>query len=373
MVITFTPSNIVLLYCAAHFMQMQSVVPSGKPNLISQIDEFLAQGIHFWTWSELLEALTQCQHVHYSGSVSAIWDRIVGHLIDRLVFPYTCSSNSSSFQFSCDSFSLCSGPTSWWFNHLLFLNIDLLDKLIRTMISHDFNHALLSKFLFYFHKLGSPKARKTTDETTQVVVNLLSLLDKKSLSFKDFFNFYQISVTLKISMCCKNQMEILIGSIVDQATIDYLLLPSPQGSSHAYDVGFVLRIMQIFVDEGNFGTSLIRLKRVTKMMDSFLVEVAPDSHLKSFEFTQLITVLPDAARESHDQWYLAIDMYLKVSCTFACPQLFGIFYQRNHKTVFSLFSLNNLIIVNTVLLISLLHDLVYLSLVDWIWLRVSLN
>ncbi|KAF7843084.1 calcium/calmodulin-regulated receptor-like kinase 1 isoform X1 [Senna tora] len=223
-----TPSNIVLLYCAAHFMEMQGDAPTGTPNLISQIEKFLQQGIYFWSLGELLEALT-----HYSisaKSYSVIRDRIIGHLIERLVFP-SCSSNTSSFQFSCASSCRhnCSGAT-WWFEPLLFFNIDLIDK-----------------------------------------------------------------------------------------------------SEQAYDVGFVLRIVQIFVNEGDFGISLIQLKRVTKLMDSFLVEVAPDPRLKPFEFAELITVLPDSARESHDQLYLAMDMYLKVHAGLSEKEKMNICFALNYE------------------------------------------
>ncbi|KAK4254036.1 hypothetical protein QN277_009468 [Acacia crassicarpa] len=324
-----TPSKIVLLYCAAHFMEMHCDGPSGTPNLITQIENFLEEGIHLWTWFELLEALRQCQECSISSkSYSTILDRIVDHLIERLVIlpsissPYTCSSNRSSFQFSCETSSNsswrnnCSGP-SWWFEHLLFLKAGLIDKIVRAMISHDFDHALVSNFLFYYHKLncaGAAKSKKKSTETTEVVINLLSLLDKRCLALKDLFSLYQNGFRLRLmSSCCRSQIESLIGALLDQGTIDYLLLPPPKGMNHvAFDVNFVLRLAQVFVAEGDFGISLAKLKRVAKTMDSFLIEVAPDRHLQASEFAELITVLPDVARESHDQLYLAMDIYLKV-------------------------------------------------------------
>ncbi|RYR38725.1 hypothetical protein HN51_028343 [Arachis hypogaea] len=39
---------------------------------------------------------------------------------------------------------------------------------------------------------------------------------------------------------------------------------------------------------------------------------SPDLHFKRCEFEALIRVVPDAARESHDQLYIAIDISLKV-------------------------------------------------------------
>lgn len=319
-----TPSNIVLLYCAGHFMDI--------PIVISQIENFLQEGIHLWTWFELLEALRRCQDCSISlKSYSTILDRIIDHFIDRLVIlpsissPYTCSSNKSSLQFSCETSSNyswrynCSGP-SWWFEHLLLLKAGLIDKVVRAMISHDFDHALVSNFLFYYHKLSctaAAKSKKST-KTTKVVIDLLSLLDKRFLSFKDLFSLYQTGFRLRtMSTCCRSKIERLIGPILDQGTIDYLLLPPPKGVNHEFDVSFVLRLAQVFVHEGDFGISLFKLKRVAKMMDLFLMEVAPDRHLQHSEFAELMTALPEVARESHDQLYLAMDIYLKASCHIA--------------------------------------------------------
>ncbi|KAI4296530.1 hypothetical protein L6164_036480 [Bauhinia variegata] len=332
-----TPSNVVLLYCCACFLEMESEDPKTS-NLTCQIEEFL-KGISFWTLSELLEALKQCQHLCPAKSCSAIQDRIMNNLIERINFPsswspQSCSSNTSSFQFSCDSSSInsCRNSSFWWFEHLVFFKIDLIDKVIKKMISQAFDHAIISKFLFYYQKescLGAAQAEKK--ETIEAVINLLSLLDKRSLSCKDLFNLSQVTIRLNTSTSCKNKMESLLGSLLDQATVDYLILPSPQGRDHAYDVDLALRLAQIFVHEGSFGISLNRLNRVAKLMDLFLLEVAPDPHLMPSEFAALITVLPDTARESHDQLYLAIDLYLKVHAGLAEMDKMSICYALNHE------------------------------------------
>ncbi|KAI4299245.1 hypothetical protein L6164_032722 [Bauhinia variegata] len=313
-----TPSNVVLLYCCACFSEMEGEDPATL-NLTCQIEEFL-EGIFLWTWSELLEALKQCQDLCPATKCSAVQGRILNSLIERIKLstassPQTCSSSRSSFQFSCDSSSINSWRSSsvWWFEHLTFLKIDLVDKVIRAMISQDFDHGIISKFLFYYHKvhcLGAAEVEK--NEAIEVVTNLLSLLDRRCFSCKDLFNLYQVAISLKTRTSCKNKIESLLGSLLDQVTVDYLILPSPQGRGHAYDVDLALRLAQIFVLEGSFRVSFNRLKRVAKLMDSFLLEVAPDPHLTPSEFAALITVLPDTARESHDHLYLAMDLYLKV-------------------------------------------------------------
>ncbi|GAU34504.1 hypothetical protein TSUD_388160 [Trifolium subterraneum] len=67
------------------------------------------------------------------------------------------------------------------------------------------------------------------------------------------------------------------------------------------------------------------------MMDLFLVEVSPDPHLQSCEFEALITVLPDTVRESHDQLYLAMYMYLKVHAGISEEEKMNICCKLNHE------------------------------------------
>ncbi|BAT86974.1 hypothetical protein VIGAN_05030700 [Vigna angularis var. angularis] len=341
MEVTPSPSTMSLLCSAAHFMEMECDDGPETPNLKPHIEKFL-EGIRFWTWSELVEALKQCQDLFSFKGYLAILDRIMDHLIERLASPgitspNTCSSNRSSFQFSCDTSSNnslrnnCSGAT-WWFEHLLFLKIDLLDKVTRTMLSYDFDHGVVSRFLFYYHNstcLGALQDEKT--ETTEVVIDLLLLLDLRSISCKDLFNLNRMAVGLKMSTSFIDKIESLIGPLLDQTTIDYLLLPSPRGRGQAYDVGFVLRLVHKFFFGHSSEVDSNRLKRVAKMMDLFLVEVAPDPHLKPFEFEALITMLPDTARESHDQLYLAMDMYLKVHAGLSDKEKISICCTLNHE------------------------------------------
>ncbi|KAJ7968396.1 BTB/POZ domain-containing protein family [Quillaja saponaria] len=296
---------------------------SGRHNLIPQVYEFL-EGIHFWTLSELLVALKKCQDVLPFANSSSILDRILDCLIERLVLPIvaspcTCSSNGSSFQFSYDASSVnswksISSRATWWFEDFLYLKIDLINEIIKRMVSQNFDHATISKFIFYYHKfscLGDAQAEK--HKTREVVINLLSLLDRSSLSCKGLFDLYRVGLRLKLSTSYKNKVESLIGSVLDRVTVDYLLVPPPnENDNHAYDVNLVLRLMQAFLLENQFGISLNRMKKVADLLDSFLLEVAPDPHLEPSKFAALITVLPDYARTSHDQLYLAIDLYLKV-------------------------------------------------------------
>jgi hypothetical protein len=56
----------------------------------------------------------------------------------------------------------------------------------------------------------------------------------------------------------------------------------------------------------------MRLRKVGVLVDLYITEVAPDPCLRPSKFLALAMVLPDAARDSYDELYRAIDMYLEV-------------------------------------------------------------
>ncbi|KAK6264859.1 BTB/POZ domain - like 10 [Theobroma cacao] len=316
-----TPANVVLLNCAARFMEMES--DGLRPSLLNQTKKSL-DGISFWSWSELLVALKECQDLLAASSSSIILDKVLDCVIGRIASPivassYTSSSENSSFKCSSDTRSSYSwrnnfSQVSWWFEDLLFLNIDIIDRVIKMMIRQRFDHPTISKFLFCYQRSRFLNASPTQKcKVTEVIIKLFSLLDRSSLSCKLLFDIFRVASSLKISKYCKSILENLIGSQLDQATIDFLLLPSPQRKGYMYDVNLVLRLVKAFCNEGrSCCLSPVRLRKVASLVDSYLVEVAADFHLNPSKFGALVMLLPDSARESHDRLFQAIDIYLEV-------------------------------------------------------------
>ncbi|KAF2305023.1 hypothetical protein GH714_001122 [Hevea brasiliensis] len=293
---------------------------SATTNLVDQTEKSL-RGINHWTWSELLVALKQCQDLFPAANSSFVLDKVLDSLIGRVALPtvaspFRCSSENFSCQFSSDISSTCStrnncSPASWWFEDLLFLNIILLDKVIRMMASQKLDHASIFKFLIFYLKarlLSTGLAEKR--QIMEKVISLLLLLDRSCLSCKGLFDVLRIVSSLKrISKCYKIKLERLISSQLDQATLDHLLVPSPPGKHYMYDVNLVLRLAEAYLSQGWMTPS--QLKKVGSLMDSYLVEVAPDFLLKPSAFGALVSVLPDSARESSDRLYQAVDLYLE--------------------------------------------------------------
>ncbi|XP_021297212.1 BTB/POZ domain-containing protein At3g22104 isoform X5 [Herrania umbratica] len=321
--IDVNPSNILFLYSAAQFMEMNTSV-SGTCNLLEKTKKSIEE-ISYWTWSDLLVALKHCQDLQPIATFSGVLEKCLDSLVGRLAITSeaspcasTSSPDSSGFRLSCDSRSTESLKNSfsratWWFEDLSVLSPDLIGMLIELMVSRKYNHVMISRFLFHYQK--SKFCTASSDEkckVLEIVIDMLYTLDPISISCKNLFGILRVVLSLKIGKSCRNKLESMIGSQMDQATLDNLLIPSPYGSTYLYDVNLVLRFLKAFRHGGGWQLSPMRMKKVASLIDLYIAEVAPDPCLKSSKFLALLVALPDSARDSWDELYHAMDIYLEV-------------------------------------------------------------
>ncbi|KAH7843428.1 hypothetical protein Vadar_016521 [Vaccinium darrowii] len=282
------PLNLTLIHCAAHFMEMNKTA-SGALNLLEQTEKSL-------------------EEIRYL-------DSLVGRLSlasERSPCPSTSSPDSFDTR-SYESLKSNSFRATWWFEDLVALNHYLIEMVTQSMVSWKFDHATISRFLFYYLKSRFMSA--TSDEKHEIVetvVNMLYLLDWSTISCKSLFGILRVALSLNISKLCRDKLQSLIGSQMDQATLDNLLVPPPVGVSYLYDVNLVLSFAKSFAGQGLCRVPLVRLKKVASLMDLYIAEVAPDPCLKPSKFLHLVTALPDHARDTYDAIYRAMDMYLQV-------------------------------------------------------------
>lgn len=322
--INISPLNVSLLHCIAHFMEMKESVSGTKKNLLEQTDKSIEE-IRYWTWSELLFALRQCQDLQPVANASGILDKYLNIISRRVVSscetspcPSTSSPDSSAHRLSCDTRSTESLKNSyfratWWFEDFLSFDPLLIEMLVKSLLSKNVDHGTVGRFLFYYQK--SKFATAKSDEKCKImeaVVRMLYNLDITLVSHRSLFGILRVSLNLNISKCSRNNLETMIGSQLDQATLDNLLIPSPAGSKYLYDVNLVLRFLKSFIGKGACCLPLTRLRKVAGLMDLYIAEVAPDPCLKPSKFLSLIKALPDSARTSYDAIYQAIDIYFKV-------------------------------------------------------------
>ncbi|CAD5192963.1 unnamed protein product [Musa acuminata subsp. malaccensis] len=338
-----TPRTTCLLHSVAHFMEMTDGGVSSSVNLLKLIQKSL-EGIPYWSWSEIVRALRQCQDLFPVASTSGLMDRILESLAGRItaasdVSPAVSSPESSAFRFSFDTRSTMSTKNcnhrAWWFEDLVVLNPAMIEKIVRSMVLHKVDQVLISRFLAHYLKSAASNASSSDKkEAAETIINLLHSLDASCVSCKGLFGVLRISSSLKISKCCQSKLESMIGNKFDQATLDNLLVPAPSGTKSLYDVNLILRFLKSFLRiEGR--KSITELKQAGSLMDSYLAEVAPDSSLKPLKFVALATALPDEARDSHDAIYGAIDMYLEVHTQLSGEEKMKMFCAINYEKLSS--------------------------------------
>ncbi|XVE92866.1 hypothetical protein REPUB_Repub01dG0140200 [Reevesia pubescens] len=296
----------------------------GNCNLLEKTKKSI-EDISYWTWPDVLVALKHCQDLQQVATSSGILEKCLDSLVGRLAMTSeaspcasTSSPDSSGFRLSCDTRSTESlkngfSQATWWFEELSVLSPNLIEMLIKSMVSRNYNHVIISRFLYYYQKskfyiAQSDEKRKVLE----IVIDMLYTLDPSSISCKSLFGILRVVLILKISKSSRNKLESMIGSQIDQATLDNLLIPSPCGTSYLYDVNLVLRFLKAFLREGGWQLSPMRLKKVASLIDLYIAEVAPDPCLKSSKFLALVVALPDSARDSWDELYHAMDIYLEV-------------------------------------------------------------
>lgn len=113
---------------------------------------------------------------------------------------------------------------------------------------------------------------------------------------------------------------------LDLASLDGLLIPSYSDSDTLYHTDCVERMILHFISsepgvattpapssfEIRTSPSSDPLRRVAKLVDSYIAEVASDVNLKPGKIRSLAEALPESSRSLHDGLYRAIDIYFKV-------------------------------------------------------------
>ncbi|XP_023734187.1 BTB/POZ domain-containing protein At3g22104 [Lactuca sativa] len=308
--IHITPSNIFLLHCGCTFMEI--------PIMITQTELYL-EGIHYLTWSEFVIGLKQCQILFSTMNTHPCFQEFLKTLLGNLSLPSSYpSSNSSSFRFSSSDTTPKSSRSEtlldcWKFDDLIFLEIDLFEKVIESMILLHFEHPRICSFIFHYQKskffLCSSRDEKC--KLSETTINLLSSLNGSSFSCRELLDAYGTSLSLSMRTPERLKLEAFLGSRLDEFRIDDLLVRGKK--KLVFDVDLTLRLIKVFLLERRvFGFFPHRAKKVGFLVDLFMIEVAVDPFLKPSKFIALGMALPDFSRESHDRIYHAIDLYLQV-------------------------------------------------------------
>ncbi|XP_051149659.1 BTB/POZ domain-containing protein At3g19850-like [Andrographis paniculata] len=328
--IPITVANVSLLYCSAVFLEMTE--EASKVNLLHQTEVFL-EGIFYWTWDEILACLKNCEPFFSSAESSGLIEKLLCSLLAKIAQKSDVNflSNSPCSSSSSPDTGRSSSPPSvrrksssrkalcWWFQDLTILSPKTIEHFLKSMGAFlaDNNNLVLTRFLLHYLKTalqssGGSRGVEFAGLVDTAAHGVVSI-GKAAFSCRFLFWVLRIVSSFGVGRDRKAALEQLIGGMLDHATLDDLLVPSSSSSSNGggvYDVSLVIRLIRLFVHH-NDEMSLAKMKKVGRLIDMYLGEIAPDPNLKISKLVGVAESLPDCARDSFDHVYRAIDIYLE--------------------------------------------------------------
>ncbi|KAL6871485.1 hypothetical protein ACP4OV_014314 [Aristida adscensionis] len=302
-----------------------AAAPATAPSLVRLMEKTLEEMPH-WPWQSVVHAVKQCERLLPLADATGVFDRVLVALASHLAVPppagdatpASSSPESSAFRFSCDTKSSsrsrsCAGR-AWWFDDLAALEPGTVERVAAALLSSGgADHAVIARFLFYYLKCRFAGAGAGDKKAMlEASIAAMARLDRSAVSCKGLFGVLRISASLDLDGASLERLVAMIGGKLDHAVLDNLLVPAPPGTGSLYDVSLVLRFLEAFLRGGAQRDEPARLKKVGRLMDLYLAEVAPDPLLRPDRFVELATALPAPARDCHDAMYRAVDVYFQV-------------------------------------------------------------
>ncbi|XP_057762287.1 BTB/POZ domain-containing protein At5g66560-like [Arachis stenosperma] len=378
--IDLSPSNVASLRCAGEFLEMTEEY--SEDNLISKTERFLSSSV-LNSIKDSITTLKSCERLMPMAEELGIASRCIDSIVSRASSADPALFGWPVNDAGADSIAAASGSASkqamWngietaarrrrngvirgggvtgggaggsgsggysWFEEISLLGMPLFKQLILAMKEAEMNSEITESCLMHYAKKHIPGVSRSIrkplpsssssssslateaeqkDLLETIVSNLpLEKSSKPSTATRFLFGLLRTANILNASEDCRDVLEKKIGSQLEEATLDDLLIPSYSYLNETlYDVDCVERILGHFLDgiehrsasEIDGGDSVPRspaLMLVGKLIDGYLSEIASDSNLKASKFYNLAISLPDEARLFDDGLYRAVDVYLK--------------------------------------------------------------
>ncbi|KAK4751176.1 hypothetical protein SAY87_004658 [Trapa incisa] len=351
-----TASNVVPLRCASELLIMSEEY--GEGNLIAKTETFLNQTV-LKSWRDSLRALQT------SGDEDIYHHADGLRIIERCIISLAAKASTDPNMFGWPIVEIGGPPQSpggdvlwngistetrprdsssdWWYEDASGLSLPIYVRLIMAMEARGIRSELIAGSLISYawkylpglnrHQdsaglktdLHSGLSSSLSDNAQKALIediHRLLPLQKGLVPTKFLSGLLKTAIILHASPSCISNIEKRIGSQLDLATLEDLLITTFSHSTEAlYNVDSIQRILGHFLasnqssgDEDHLNSSpssLAPLAKVAKLVDGYLAEVASDVNLKLPKFQALAGAIPDHARPYDDGLYRAIDIYLK--------------------------------------------------------------
>lgn len=332
----YKPEEIINVHCVADYLQMTEDYSS--QNLLSTSHRYFHTHIAR-SWRRCVSAL---QSVGIDESDERVSVSLVEECLNALSKMIRANSSSVKGKLHTPRGSILwngiptgaripqsATESGWWFHDASRLSFPLFERLVGVIEKKDAvpSEELADGVIYYakrhipgINRRGSKKATSPSSSSCDQkdLVEGVQRLFPVGVKGKTYCGFLlgllRLSMILNASTSCKNSLVTRIGSQLEFATLDGLLIPSffpsSSGSDVLYNTDCVESIfrcvnhdmtIQFDYDDSAHSTA--------KLVDSFLAEVAPDVNLRPEKMQSLAMALPRDLRTCEDGIYRALDIY----------------------------------------------------------------
>ncbi|GER30959.1 phototropic-responsive NPH3 family protein [Striga asiatica] len=314
-------NNIAALRCAAEYLEMTE--DYSVKNLVSRAESYINE-VALTSLSGAVSIL------HSSENLFPIAEKVklVCRCIDTIAL--IACKDTSKFSGQKDSKPV----VNWWAEDLTVLRVDIFQRVLIAMLARGFEQYALGPILMLYaqnslrdvfgkgRKKIEPRREHEKRVVLETIVGLLPRERRNAMSVSFLSMLLRASIYLETTVACRLDLEKRMSTQLSQAVLDDLLIPSYSFAGDTlFDVDTVQRIMVNFIESdlevNNVDEELCVLhsgsdkEKVTKLMESYLAEIASDRNLSVSKFIGLAEVIPEQSRMTEDGMYRAIDIYLK--------------------------------------------------------------
>lgn len=337
------PFNVAALRCAAEFLEMTEEY--GRGNICERSDLYLTQ-VALQSWEDTLVVLQKCLGLLPLADEIQIVSRCVESLAHmacmEVLDPEQRKVKSAQLQLWSDISGSVRQTSNreWWIKDLLALPSELFERVIISLREQGMDEMIIGRVIvqystkwIVFEKrqqigddiTGTPERNGSLKRLLECVIRLLPL-ERYPVPLDFLFSLLHKSLGCNLNSKYKTQLEARIASQLENATIDYFLLPMSNtcnGSGLDSKVESMKRIVSTFMHQqsvrldecelkniGSNSCSFMKIFTVANLWDEYLALIANNTRLSPRKFSELVGILPSSTRSSHDLLYKAVHTYL---------------------------------------------------------------
>ncbi|KAJ3671765.1 hypothetical protein LUZ60_007844 [Juncus effusus] len=329
-----TTKNVAQLVCLSYYLEM--LEEYSNENLFTRSESYL-DTIACKNLEMCIEVLNQCGNLLPLAEELKIIEKCVDS-IASIAYNEQVASSFARLEYSGSgglNINKDIKLNDWWIEDISVLDLDMFRRVINAIKCRgvrpesiatsviNYTEKLFKKRLGYVNIYTNPSFEEK--EAIEVISNLLPEDKCAIIPLTFLFGLLRSAVASDCDISCKINLERRIGSQIEKATLDDLLIPNCNKNSHdtLFDVDLVHRLLIIFSqleensseDESNESVidspTQCSLIKVSALVDSYLAEIAPDPNLSLVKFFSVADILPSYARVLDDGLYRALDIYLK--------------------------------------------------------------